>query len=265
MHDGSFSSSSKRKKHYDLAGLNQYNTVKTPKKPVLTSIKPDTILTIRGTQQPFKKSRLTKTDKSSRTNQRFFSRHKKLLLTMAFMIGAIILTIASVTVWPKTFNHSRNTRHATDQSSTSGQGALAVAAPVDSAKVKTQLLAYQKQLGFPLFMPARLPQGYTIVPNSFKIQDNLLTFYIKSKDGVTIAVSEQKKTANFTTPKNSGIKKPGQLEPHSFDTPLGKGTLFQSGTNSIALLEADATLILCNVNTVRSTEAEALLRGFDKL
>lgn len=127
------------------------------------------------------------------------------------------------------------------------------------------LTNYQKQVSFPLYIPRTLPSGFAINSGSFKLSEGIVNFYIGTTTGQTITVAEQAKIPGFIAPSSYSLTSPLKFAPLKFTTNTGKATLFHSGDNSIALLETDKTLIICNVNLVSSEVAKTLLQAFKPL
>jgi hypothetical protein len=50
---------------------------------------------------------------------------------------------------------------------------------------------------FPTYLPRQLPEGYKLVPASFKIQDHVLLFDIRRDDGRLIHFAEEAKPKDF--------------------------------------------------------------------
>ncbi len=81
-------------------------------------------------------------------------------------------------------------------------------ADTSSAKVKTQLSDYQRDVNYPLYYPATTPEGFNLVPDATHQANNLIQFNY-AYNGGTVIITEQKQplvteelkhTKDFKTP-----------------------------------------------------------------
>lgn len=122
-----------------------------------------------------------------------------------------------------------------------------------------------KGLGFPLYHPSNLPEGFSVDQSSFTQRDKVLIFSIRTPDGQNIAVAEQARPNDLDLgerPNPSGAPTPDD-EP--FGTGLGRAHIMLWGEKTVISLPTEKTWIILNITDVPKDDARAVARAFQKV
>jgi hypothetical protein len=116
-------------------------------------------------------------------------------------------------------------------------------------------------VSYPLYYPANLPAGYSVDRTSFKNQDGVLIFSIKTPNGKNIAVSEQAVPLNLDLHpvSNAPVKIPGERD---FTTPIGKGHVGLWSDKYVADITTDDTWIITNATGFTADQSTEVARSF---
>ncbi len=120
-------------------------------------------------------------------------------------------------------------------------------------------------LNFPLYYPTGLPTGYAVDSTSFRRQDNVIIFAIKTPRSGTIAVSEAHLPIDLDLSVHqnpSGIKLPDEK---NFTTSIGQAQMSLWGDKMVSSLVTQETWIILNVTGVSPRDAEAVTSSFRPL
>lgn len=115
------------------------------------------------------------------------------------------------------------------------------------------------QVKFTTFLPTKLPQGYIVDTSSYSYQNGVLTFEMKTPDGIPLLISEQPQPTSFDM---STFYK-GLKNTQSTSTPYGTA---QAGTflkNKAGTMVASGTWVF--VSGAPNTDVNQILTVFSNL
>ena len=118
--------------------------------------------------------------------------------------------------------------------------------------------AAQNQANFPLFVPKKLPEGYSYQAGSLRINNDIAVFSIKGPGNRALAVTEQAKPQGYDFSKLSGTVE--------FNTDLGKNYVEDFEIRTTGSIVGDKTWLIINTdNPIGADDMKAVLQSFQTL
>lgn len=121
-------------------------------------------------------------------------------------------------------------------------------------------------LGFTIYYPKDLPDGFRVAPNSFTTQDGAMIFYIDTPDGKNLPVSEQTipdgSTADQLVPAPPNIK---VTQSEDIGIPGAKSSYAVMEERTITSTVIDKTWIIINSTSTSKENAIAVTKAFKKI
>jgi hypothetical protein len=107
--------------------------------------------------------------------------------------------------------------------------------------------AVQRRTLFPIYLPGRLPDGFSIDPNSYDTAEGVLLFYASNKQGQKIVFTQQPKPQDFDFSRfnQSTLKQAERVIGAPYPSVIG---MSEGGTVTLSV-QTDSTWILVISNT----------------
>ena len=108
--------------------------------------------------------------------------------------------------------------------------------------------AILEQAKFPIYIPKKLPGTYTIDPDSYTFEEEVVLFRAKDSAGGVIAITEQKKPANFNYDNfyATNFKGPKTINGTKYPTVLGSRSI---GRAKLLSIVTDKTWIMVSTTS----------------
>jgi len=126
-------------------------------------------------------------------------------------------------------------------------------------------------LGYQLYFPTNLPDGYRVAPKSFGMQDGAFIFTVQTPDGKSVPASEQvipdDKTADdfVPAPKQVPVTDVEKVDVAGGKSATAKWKDSKGATSTISSTVFDKTWIILNISSASKQDAVAIINAFEKL